>query len=312
MYIYILPMSDYITRHTFSQTHSSALLSTGLSMPAAAHIERCFVQETEAWEQRCRCRRWCNGNRWIPARTWRRHQAEEHELIAEEAYRLDFLNGVLPAQDADAPGLGINNALPNPALYRPPLFYDNEAEPEVDDDDEPHLPPDPDIRSPPPSPPPGPDQPLHQEEDQPEVYVPDGIDGLPQPTLEHLKIAMSFIHSLREATFANSTLPETVKDTLLHPVHHVLDLEDRSTRLSLDIFIGCENGSRKAYEHQCAGIMRAHPEDKLLSWEQVQSRLNSQTGIHLQAHDMCEDSCVGFTGPWHACLTCPTCSKNRY
>jgi hypothetical protein len=154
-------------------------------MPAA-HIERRYIEETGTYEQRCRCRRRCNGDQWIPARTWRRHQAEERELIAEEQYGLDLLDIMLPMPNPDVPDHEIIDAQQDAAPL-PPLLPENDDEGFEDDEDkdnEPNGHPDPFIASPPPSPPPGHHQPLHQ--DVP-VHVPDGIDGLPQPTLEHLR-----------------------------------------------------------------------------------------------------------------------------
>ena len=72
------------------------------------------------------------------------------------------------------------------------------------------------------------------------------------------------------------------------------------------------SGSDMIYSETCAAIMEHHPEDELFSLWQSKRRLEEITGIVEMKHDMCIDSCVGFTGPFANMEACPECGKARY
>jgi hypothetical protein len=72
-----------------------------------------------------------------------------------------------------------------------------------------------------------------------------GIDDLPLPTLDELKIAMEFVHLLREATHENSDLPEAVLEQLYTPLREAFDLDDPDHLQSVRLFLAAD--SREGY-----------------------------------------------------------------
>jgi hypothetical protein len=194
---------------------------------------------------------------------------------------------------------------PYPDLPDPGSFHDLQRDqyvPEV---------PDLDIPSPPdsPRPPHMPDLP----QDRPHIS---SIDDLPKPQLEHLQTAMDFIHALRNASFENSTMTEEILEHIAQPLSSIPDVDNRWVRLSLDTFITVQHASRESYDHQIARMKVAFPEAApyLLSYDQVQRRLTTWTGIYLQEHDMCIKDCVAYTAHYADLDFCPApgCGEPRY
>ena len=50
----------------------------------------------------------------------------------------------------------------------------------------------------------------------------------------------------------------------------------------------------------------------MLSYDQVKRRVSSLSGVLTWQHDMCVDSCVGFTGLYARLEECPRCQQPRY
>ena len=116
-----------------------------------------------------------------------------------------------------------------------------------------------------------------------------------------------------EASFANERkqLPGFVVDRLHSPIIGRTELLS-TEKLSLKLFLISTSGSDMIYSETCAAIMEHHPEDELFSLWQSKRRLEEITGIVEMKHDMCIDSCVGFTGPFANMEACPECGKARY
>jgi hypothetical protein len=272
-----------------------------------APLER-RVLENGTVQFQCTCLRWCARGRWVSRSTANNHR-NQRRLELQGQHDPNIIFPAVP--------------LPNPLPLRSPDDHHNELVQSPAPDENAQLPdsdeevgrhPHPEFDSPPPSPPGAGHQDLPFNNDPPDVnqdnHVPQW-DTLPEPEIPHLKTAMDFVRALANATFENSDLPAAVKTALQEPVYELLDLDDQITRLSVDLFIASD-GSRKSYQYQCTSVQRAHPEDKLLSWDKLQRRLAAWTGIHLMTHDMCINDCVGYTGPFKDLLQCPTCNENRH
>ena len=79
---------------------------------------------------------------------------------------------------------------------------------------------------------------------------PDGEDELPalvQSQIEHVNSAQKFIEEISAATLDNGNLEEDVIKRLRSPEEGPVDISDPNTRLALDLFMACENSSKKTY-----------------------------------------------------------------
>jgi hypothetical protein len=92
-----------------------------------------------------------------------------------------------------------------------------------------------------------------------------------------------------------------------------MDLEgDPDLTLSLNLFMATAGSSRQTYTDVCSSIKDRYPDSKILSYDQITRRIAECSGIYPVYHDMCINSCVGFTGPLEKEDKCPTCKEPRY
>lgn len=147
----------------------------------------------------------------------------------------------------------------------------------------------------------------------------DGDDDLdaPQgfePQMEDIKIALKFIEKLEQAHLENKDEP--LDDDLIHRIRHPpekpLTIDDPDHRLSLDIFLGITNASEESYNLIRAAILRRHPESDILSYYKVKRLVAELSGVVPLMHDMCINSCIGYTGAFSDLTCCTYCGEDRY
>ena len=133
------------------------------------------------------------------------------------------------------------------------------------------------------------------------------------PLISDLRDGKAFVDALKGATIDNerSQLPDFAVERLHNPRTFPTGLTS-DQKLSLKLFLISTAGSDNIYSTTCNAIMDHHPEDNLHSLWQVKRELEEVTGIVEIKHDMCIDSCVGFTGPFSDLDACPECGKPRY
>ncbi|EKM56153.1 uncharacterized protein PHACADRAFT_64480, partial [Phanerochaete carnosa HHB-10118-sp] len=107
-------------------------------------------------------------------------------------------------------------------------------------------------------------------------------------------------------------LSPAVIERLCHPPQEALELEDTTERLSIEVYLGLKNASQRHYNIIRDAILRFDPSCEMLSFDAVKRRIEELSGIVPVYHDMCFDSCVGFTGPFEDLEQCSMCSKHRY
>ena len=143
-------------------------------------------------------------------------------------------------------------------------------------------------------------------------FVPEDTSA-PKSRIEDVQIALEFIELLKTAKLDDSGLETEDLDRLRNPTQTPIDtLDDPDFRLSLNLFLACSNASQKTYNAARDAILRRHPNDKVLSYDQIKRRIKHLTGIVPLMHDMCINTCLAFTGPFEKLDTCPTCSEPRY
>ena len=66
------------------------------------------------------------------------------------------------------------------------------------------------------------------------------------------------------------------------------------------------------YNESHAGILRCHPDDEVLSYVRIKSKIAKLSGVSPMVHHMCINTCMAFTGPFSNLTECPTCHQARY
>ena len=117
---------------------------------------------------------------------------------------------------------------------------------------------------------------------------------------------------LEEATLESQFSPDEL-EALRNPQElSSSPSEDPDLLLSISSYITNLNVSQDIYRKNHLNIQRRSPEVKMLSYDQVKRKVSSLSGVVTWQHDMCVDSCVGFTGPHARLEECPRCQEPRY
>ncbi|KAF8153850.1 hypothetical protein B0H34DRAFT_753304 [Crassisporium funariophilum] len=141
---------------------------------------------------------------------------------------------------------------------------------------------------------------------------PDSEEAFSQ--IEDVRIAQEFIAALRKANLENGDLDQSQLDSIRNPPESEINLdeeEDKFLLLSLRLFLAQINSSQKTYDKTIHAIRIAHPEDELLSFDQIKRRIALLTGVHAIIKDMCPNTCIAYTGPFEELEICPRCGETR-
>ena len=133
-------------------------------------------------------------------------------------------------------------------------------------------------------------------------------------SIDDVRIAQEFISCLRNADLRNGDLSEKEIDALLNPVEAPVQLdetEDKSLLLGLRVFLAQLNSSQKAYSETMEAIKIAHPDDEVLSFDQIKRQISRITGVYAIVNDMCPKTCMAYTGPLKARESCLRCGQTR-
>ena len=127
-----------------------------------------------------------------------------------------------------------------------------------------------------------------------------------------LRTALEFVDALKAASLDDGDLDEEVLHRLRQPLAEPADASDPDFRLSLDLFLSTTTASEDTYNKSRAGILRRHPDDEVLSYTRIKSKIAELSGVSPMVHHMCINTCMAFTGPFSNLTECPTCHQARY
>jgi hypothetical protein len=131
--------------------------------------------------------------------------------------------------------------------------------------------------------------------------------------LPDIQLSGRFIQSLIDAKVDESGMTKEDILRLRNPTAELpFDPTEPAFVHSLRTFISCANASEQVYAMTQKNYLARHPDETFYSHYQVKKRLELLSGVTPIYHDMCEDSCVGFTGPFADLDSCPLCSKSRW
>jgi len=117
-------------------------------------------------------------------------------------------------------------------------------------------------------------------------------------TLADVKIALEFINLVRNATLEGSDLDPDMIDQLKNPKLDPPDISDPDLLFALQVFIATTNASEEVYTNVIDAFLERCPDTQPLSHNQIKRRISHITGISPLVHDMCINSCMGYTGPF--------------
>ncbi|KAJ7686280.1 hypothetical protein B0H17DRAFT_1013625, partial [Mycena rosella] len=135
----------------------------------------------------------------------------------------------------------------------------------------------------------------------------------PHSSIEDFQITNKFIELLRTASLDDETeaLDPDIIYHLRNPPEEPPKL-DADERLSIDLFLSVTNASMETYNAVRDAILRRHPDDNILSYHSVKKLVSVLSGVFYVTRDMCVNTCIAYTGPFHSLSTCPYCAEPRY
>lgn len=131
--------------------------------------------------------------------------------------------------------------------------------------------------------------------------------------IDDLRITAEFIEALQTATLENSNMQkEDIQCLRDAPSELPEGVDDRHFLKALRCFLTTMSASEETYNGFRAASQECYPDDPFLSFAQIKHQVEMITRVSPIMHDMCVDTCVGFTGPFAPLDKCPKCSKPRY
>jgi hypothetical protein len=120
--------------------------------------------------------------------------------------------------------------------------------------------------------------------------LPDAIrsesECAPVPQVAELLTSGQFINALKAATLDDGNLDEDVLRRLREPLIEIADVSDPDFRLSLNLFLSTANASEETYNNSRAAVLRHHPDDKILSYARIKSKIAELSGVIPIVHHM--------------------------
>ena len=157
----------------------------------------------------------------------------------------------------------------------------------------------------------GEDPPL-SDSDEEEPPGTDSDENDPSVTRDDMKTTLEFIRMLETATLDTQFSPDELEAFQNPQEISSSPSDDPDLLLSISNYVANLNASQKIYIQNRLNLLRRFPGTKVLSYDQVERRVSNLSGISTWQHDMCIDSCAGFTGPFATLEECPKCHKPRY
>lgn len=132
--------------------------------------------------------------------------------------------------------------------------------------------------------------------------------------LDDLQVAVDFIKALQSASLDDkyNIMDSNWLRRLRNPPTQCFNIDDNpDLRLSLDTFFVSIKSSVNTYVTMREAILRRHPEDQILSYDQVKRQITDITGVSSVVHPMCRNSCLAFTGPFSNLDKCTKCDEPK-
>ncbi|KAI0682957.1 hypothetical protein C8T65DRAFT_595697, partial [Cerioporus squamosus] len=146
---------------------------------------------------------------------------------------------------------------------------------------------------------------------EPEVGYTEPQGAPPKAHRRDCRDADAFIAALQTASLDKSGLSPDVLSCLRNPPRTPRPIS-AVERAGIRMYLARGDASEANYADNRAAFLELHPGDPIPSYEAVKNLVAEITGVSAIRTEMCEDTCVAFTGPFENCLECPRCKKPRY
>lgn len=143
----------------------------------------------------------------------------------------------------------------------------------------------------------------------------DAEDSEIEATIEELQTAQQFIEAMHKATLDNNDLDPDVVNRLRNPPTEELTLDDNpALRTGIELYLDLET---EVYNKVCATFHHAMdrlgvPYEPLPSLYLVKQKVAEITGVLSITKDMCQNTCLAYTGPFSDLEACPKCQEPHY
>ena len=95
-----------------------------------------------------------------------------------------------------------------------------------------------------------------------------------------------------------------------NPLDHELTLDDPSDLcLTLELFITNITSPVEVYNANHAAILQCHPNYNVFTHNLAKHFVRHITGVVPLIHNMCINTCIAYTGPYHDLARCPLCNE---
>ena len=131
---------------------------------------------------------------------------------------------------------------------------------------------------------------------------------------DDITIAEEYIKSIKNARLGDQydKLDEATRERLANPPEEPVSLDDPDLRFSLGLYMAMQNASEDTYTNVRRNILHRYPDSGVLSLDQVKRCMAEITGVTAIVHEVCINSCMGYTGPWADLDTCLLCKESRW
>ncbi|TFK86310.1 hypothetical protein K466DRAFT_493042, partial [Polyporus arcularius HHB13444] len=145
----------------------------------------------------------------------------------------------------------------------------------------------------------------------PEVGYTEDQGVPPQARRKHVRDADAFIAALRTASLDKSGLDAETLQRLRDPprIPRAISAHERA---GIRMYTARGDASEANFADHRAAFLELHPDDPLPSYEAVKRLVAEITGVTAVRTEMCENTCVAYTGPFENFRECPKCKKPRY
>ncbi|EGO04399.1 hypothetical protein SERLA73DRAFT_44151, partial [Serpula lacrymans var. lacrymans S7.3] len=132
--------------------------------------------------------------------------------------------------------------------------------------------------------------------------------------LDNIKMAMSFINTIKNETLDNSQTNKDPKaiQCLLHSPEAPCKLKGPEEYFTIKLFLVTTNAPEDIYNKVWDTYNHRHPhnEDQVPSYYHIKLCIAELTGIKSIIHNMCPNSCITYTGPFANFDKCRKCSTS--
>ncbi|KAG1906594.1 uncharacterized protein F5891DRAFT_926869, partial [Suillus fuscotomentosus] len=126
---------------------------------------------------------------------------------------------------------------------------------------------------------------------------------------EDLRTSLAYILALQNASLDDSGtgLSPDATERLRNPPNHPFSIDDDpELKLAVRLYLALNNADDD-YTKAASAIKEYNNDIELPSHCQIKSLVSQITGVEEMKHDMCLNTCIGFTGPFASLDHCPEC-----